>query len=68
MEYVQSGDEEPTYVIREPRPDAAQAAADAEAKLLELHRRTGTLQTDPARQPGPARRVAASDEWLGDHR
>ena len=44
VEYVQSGDEEPTYVIREPRPDAAQAAADAEAKLLELHRRTGTLE------------------------
>lgn len=41
---MQSGDEEPTYVIREPWPDAAQAAADAEAKLLELHRRTGTLE------------------------
>ena len=31
-------------MIRDPRPDAAQAAADAEAKLIELHRRTRTLE------------------------
>ena len=44
VEYVQAGDQEPTFVIRDPRPDAPQAEADAEAKLLELHRRTGTLE------------------------
>ena len=65
VEYVQAGNEEPTYVIRESRPDAAQAAADAEAKLLELHRRTGTLELTLPGNPAPARRVAVADEGGG---
>ena len=44
VEHVQAGDQEPTYVMRDPRPDEPQAAAAAEAKLLELHRRTGRLE------------------------
>ena len=52
VEYLQAGDREPTFVIRDPRPDGPQAKADAEARLLELHRRTGalelTLPGDPA--------------------
>ena len=51
-EYVQAGDQEPIFVIRDPRPDAPQAKADAEAKPLDLHCRTGTLELtlpgDPA--------------------
>ena len=50
--HVQAGDQAPAYVIRDPRPDEAQATAAAEAKLMELHRRTGTLEMtipgDPA--------------------
>ena len=50
--HVQAGDSEPVFMIRDLRPDRPQAIADAEAKLLELHRRTGTIELtmpgDPA--------------------
>lgn len=49
---VQAGEGEPVFTIRDPRPDQPQAEADAKAKLLDLHRRTGTLELtlpgDPA--------------------
>ena len=44
MEDVQAREQEPTFAIRDPRPDALQPRADEEVKLHELHRRTGTIE------------------------
>ena len=65
VEYVQAGDDEPTFVIRDPRPDAPQAKADAEAKLLELHRRTGALELTLAGNPALVAESPLQTDRLG---
>ena len=50
--HVVAGDGPPAFVLRDPRPDAAQATAAAAAKLAQLARQSGTLSLtvpgDPA--------------------
>lgn len=65
VEHVQAGSQEPTCVIRDPRPDAAQAASDADAKLLDLHRRTGTLELTLPGNPALLAESPLSDEGVG---
>ena len=43
LEHVIAGEGPPTFVIRDPRPDRAQALADAQSRLARLARQTATL-------------------------
>ena len=51
MVHVTAGTGEPRYAIREPRPDRAQALADAQARLARYSRQTATLGLDVVGDP-----------------
>lgn len=52
--HVPPGAGAPAFVIREPRPDRAQALADAAARLARLRRRTATLEMSLVGDPSLA--------------
>ena len=49
--HVTAGTGEPRFVIREPRPDRAQALADAQARLARLRRQAATLDLEVVGDP-----------------
>ena len=51
MKHVRAGAGSPAFVIREPRPDRDQAAADAAARLARLSRQTATLDLSVVGDP-----------------
>ena len=51
MVHVTAGAGEPRFVIREPRPDRAQALADAQARLARLRHQTATLELEVVGDP-----------------
>ena len=51
MQHVRAGSGTPAFVIREPRPDRDQAAADAAARLARLSRQTATLDLTVVGEP-----------------
>lgn len=52
MMHVRAGSGAPAFVIREPRPDRDQAAADAATRLARLSRQTATLELTVVGDPG----------------
>ena len=51
MKHVRAGEGSPAFVIREPRPDHDQAAADAAARLARLSRQTAALELSVVGDP-----------------
>ena len=66
MVHVRDGAGEPTFVIREPRPDRAQAAADASARLARLSRQTATLDLTVVGDPTLAAEGRITTRGWGD--
>lgn len=54
LTHVTAGSGDPAFVIREPRPDRAQAMADAAARLARLRRQTATLDLSVVGDPSLA--------------
>ena len=66
LTHVTAGRGDPAYVIREPRPDRAQAIADATARLSRLQRQTAALEMSVAGDPSLAAQGRVATSGWGD--
>ena len=66
LEHVSVGAGQPVFELRDPRPDRAQATADAEAKLARLTRQTRALSIDLPGDPDLSAGGRVSTEGWGE--